>query len=138
MIGRYLIDRESEFQPLLVGIKALNLIPYRLFTPEYIVLSTEFYAAWRANAVSFFDNNREVITAIARYFQQKDYQQIILRSSCTEEDMHARGKYQSKRCRPSVNDIIASLEEIYTDFQRSEDRTDLQLAILIQVYQRPK
>ncbi|MDP9077084.1 MAG: nucleoside triphosphate pyrophosphohydrolase [Bacteroidota bacterium] len=138
MISRYLIDKESEFQPLLVGIKALNLIPYRLFTPEYIVLTTEFYAGWQASTKTFLNDNRDTLTTIARYFQQRDHEQIILRSSCTEEDMHARGKYHSKRCKPSVEDIRAALEEIYVDFQRSEERLDLQLAILIQVYRRPK
>ncbi len=134
----YLIYNESEFENDAVGVKALNLIKYRLYTPEFIVLSTEFYSRWHADPKIFLNNSLATLTDIAKYFQQKDHKQLILRSSCTEEDMHARGRYHSKRCKPSLQDIKLALEEIYLDFQRTKEHTDLKLAILIQVYHQPK
>ena len=78
------------------------------------------------------------LTDIAKYFQQRGYELIILRSSCTDEDIHARGKYSSKYCKPRFDDICSALGDVYSDFERNKERQDLQLAVLIQVYQRPK
>jgi predicted house-cleaning noncanonical NTP pyrophosphatase (MazG superfamily) len=138
MIGRYLLDKEKEFQVDLVGKKVVNLVPYMIYTPQFIVLSTEFYVGWQADQTNFLAGNTETIVAIALYFQQRDHERIILRSSCIRENIVDRGKYYSESCKPSVEDIRRVLEAIYKDFQTQKEDPALELAVLIQVYHKPK
>jgi predicted house-cleaning noncanonical NTP pyrophosphatase (MazG superfamily) len=138
MVGKYLLNLQSEYREDLAGKKVINLIPYIIFTPVFIVLSTEFYIGWQADQISFIANNTETITAIARYFQQRNYDRIILRSSCTRENIVDRGKYYSEPCKPSVGDIKRVLETIYKDFENQKEVTELKLAVLIQVYYKAK
>ncbi|WP_295794376.1 nucleoside triphosphate pyrophosphohydrolase [Mucilaginibacter sp.] len=138
MIGKYLLNSQSEYQENLVGKKVINLIPYTIFTPEFIVLSTEFYVNWQLDPDNFVANNNETITAIALYFQRRDHERIILRSSCVKENIVDRGKYYSESCKPNVAEIRKALQTIYKDFQVQKDDSTLELAILIQVFHRPK
>jgi len=71
MIGKYLLDREREYEEHLVGKKVVNLVPYTLYTPLFIVLSTEFYAGWQADQANFIANNLDTIVAIAFVFPTK-------------------------------------------------------------------
>jgi len=138
MIGLYLLNTEQEFREKLVGEKVTNLIPFKIYTPEFIVLSTDFYSGWKARGATFLKENNQTVSDIAKYFQQREHEVIILRSSCTNEDMRTRGKYHSTYCKPNVPNIINAIEEIYQDFDKNKDDEKLLLAVLIQVYYPPK
>jgi len=137
MNSDYLLNPNNSLDSDLIGIKAENLIPYKIYTPDFIILTTNFYEEWALNRDVMSIRN-DVISDIAKYFQRNNIDKIILRSSCTNEKIKDRGRYLSKFCKPTVPEIKKIINEIYIDFQANKACEKSSIAILIQVYIEPK
>jgi predicted house-cleaning noncanonical NTP pyrophosphatase (MazG superfamily) len=134
---QYLLDGKLEHPLSKIGVKAYNLRSYKNQTPEYIIISTDFYIGWRVDRENFFKNNNLVISQLAIHFQRLDCQ-IILRSSSIDEEISDRGRYYSERCKPNVEEIRSVIIKIYSDFNNQKEDQDSAIAILVQVYKAPK
>lgn len=133
----FIVTSEELSSVELVGIKAMNLAPYIHLTPEFIVLTTEFFRGWSTESTFLTDQN-DTLTYVAAHFQQKRASRVILRSSCTEEHIGDRGRYLSLDCSPIVAEIRKALEDIYNDFQSQKGNDSLELAVLVQVFKSQK
>jgi predicted house-cleaning noncanonical NTP pyrophosphatase (MazG superfamily) len=134
----YLLFPDDKYDIQTIGVKAKNLIPHLLYTPDFIVLSANFYLEWKERNENFLKDKNRVLSDIAIFFQQKNHERIIIRSSCTSETINDRGKFLSKACKPNVNEIKEIIVEIFEDFENKKSQNQKAIALLIQVFVEPR
>lgn len=117
------------------GTKAYNLFKYKLLTPEYIVLTSDFYLVW-LNAENSNFNEDLVYSAIEKYFIDKEITQIIIRSSAVNERFDERGQYLSEVCKPKFENIRTAIINIFDDFSQKNNSANT-MALILQKYYKP-
>lgn len=131
------LTKNDRFDSSISGIKASGLREFLNVTPDFIVLSADFFDQFLGLGHDFLSNSTEVFTFLATYFQKKDTKRIIVRSSSTSEQISDRGRYLSESCYPNVKSIRSSTKKIFLDFvKRRSDES--RIALIFQIYKSPK
>lgn len=117
------------------GTKAHNLYKYRLLTPDYIVLTSDFYLLW-LNAINSGVEEAKVFSFIEEYFWGKDVNSIIIRSSAVNEKFDERGQYLSQICKPKIENIRTAIITIFEDFSKKNNSANT-MALILQKYCKP-
>jgi len=138
MASKFIINSFERVDPNFIGLKANNLCQFRLISPEFIVLSTSFYEGWKKSGKKFIDSNNKTLTDISKNLQKRNLNAVILRSSCTHENLNDRGKFLTEIGGTSVLALKKSILTIYSDFKKANQDINRSLAIIIQEYKRPK
>jgi predicted house-cleaning noncanonical NTP pyrophosphatase (MazG superfamily) len=63
--------------------------------------------------------------------------EVILRSSCTNEGLEDRGRYESVRCKPVASELLEAIRAIWKNFVESKLDATSQMAIIVQVFVYP-
>jgi predicted house-cleaning noncanonical NTP pyrophosphatase (MazG superfamily) len=138
MTPKYLFESSESNDSKIVGLKASNLYQFKNVSPEFIVLSSDFYNDLKNSEFIFSENYNKVISEISKLLQKKQFDKVILRSSCTSEELKDRGKFLTEISSSSVSSIKSTLLTIYNDFNKSNKDENRSLAIIIQEYKIPK
>lgn len=117
------------------GAKAYNLFKYNLSTPEFIVLTSDFYFLW-LDSVNSKAKEITVYSIIEEYFFRKDIDLTIIRSSAVNESFEERGQYLSVICKPKTENINDAINKIFKDFSKKSNSTN-KMALIIQKYCKP-
>ena len=117
------------------GVKAYNLIKYGLNTPDFIIISSEFYLFWLTGN-EFNSTSESVFNIVLGHFLNKDISSIIVRSSAVNENFDERGMFLSEVCKTKNDLLLQSVIKIYEDFKRRSENTNT-ISLIIQEYREP-
>ncbi len=138
MASKFIISPSEKADANSIGLKACNLYEFQLISPEFVILSSAFYDGWKKSGSRFLEANNKVLTDLSKLLQKRHLSKVILRSSCTNENLSDRGKFLTEISGTSVTSIKKSLLLIYNDFKKSNHDKNRSIAIIVQDYKKPK
>jgi predicted house-cleaning noncanonical NTP pyrophosphatase (MazG superfamily) len=138
MASKFIISSSEKADVNSIGLKATNLYEFKLVSPEFITLSSDFYNGWKKSGAKFLEANNKTLTDLSKLLQKRHLSKVILRSSCTHENLSDRGKFLTEISGTSVSSIKKSLLLIYNDFEKSNHDQSRSIAIIVQDYKKPK
>ncbi len=123
-----------------VGQKAIGLLNTSpLIVPPFIVLTSELFKLWHdENQESAEEILNIIIVDCIKYFQSKDTNKFIIRSSAKYESFEERGHYTSSIGNLDEKELIKTIKEIwYNNAHLVKKIPDNRFSVIIQKYIKP-